>query len=138
MLFWVLIKSLLKNVLLRWFMRLQVQKVDCVFVLRVPAIRQSWKLFLGSSVKWQQLWLTIWIKICRGCLLGHSVVSYDSERCLLQDEDHFWGRPPSFPGLCHMRFGTSPECFRSDPDWAVLWESRQDWIARLKCDFPSY
>ena len=32
--FWVLIKSLLKTVLLGWFTGLQVQKVDCVFVIR--------------------------------------------------------------------------------------------------------
>ena len=44
-------KRLLKNVLLGWFTGLQVQKVDCVCVIRVPTKRQSWKKFLGSLAK---------------------------------------------------------------------------------------
>ena len=46
---------------------------------------------------------------CRGQLLGQSFVSSGSARGLLQDEDHSGSHPHSFPGLCHMRCGTSPE-----------------------------
>ena len=40
-------------------------------------------------------------------------------RCLLQDEDHSGSRPHSFPGLRHMRSGTSPERFQSGPELAA-------------------
>ena len=36
---------------LGWFMGLQLQKVDCVFVIRVLAKRHSWRKFLGSLAK---------------------------------------------------------------------------------------
>ena len=51
MLFWVLIKRLLKNVLLGCFMGHQFQKIDCVCVIRVLAKSRSWKKFLASLAK---------------------------------------------------------------------------------------
>ena len=51
MLFWVLMKRLLKNVLLGWFMGHQFQKVDCLSVIRVLAKSCSWKKFLSSLAK---------------------------------------------------------------------------------------
>ena len=44
-------ERLLKNVLLGWFMGVQVQKVDCVCMIRVLAKRHSWKKFLSSWAK---------------------------------------------------------------------------------------
>ena len=40
-----------KNVNLGWFMGVQVQKVDCVCVIRVLAKSRSWKMLLGSLAK---------------------------------------------------------------------------------------
>ena len=51
MLFWLLMKRLLKNVLLGWFMGHQFQKVDCVCVIRVHAKSRSKNKFLCSLVK---------------------------------------------------------------------------------------
>ena len=72
---------------------------------------------------------------CHGHLLGQSFVSSDSERCLLQVEDHSGSRSHSFPGLCYMRSGTSPECFRGSPELEGSWENRQDGTARLEMRF---
>ena len=47
-----------------------------------------------------------YITDCGGHLLGQSFASCGCGRCLLQDEDHSGSRPHSFPGSCHMRFGT--------------------------------
>ena len=57
---------------------------------------------------------------------------------LLQYEEHSGSHPRSFPGLFHMCSGTSPEQFRSRPELAGSWRSRQDVISRLICDFLSY
>ena len=59
-------------------------------------------------------------------------------RCLLQDEDQSGSRPHSFPGLFHMRSGTSPEQFQSGPELVGSLESRQDVLMRLICGFLSY
>ena len=69
---------------------------------------------------------------CRGLLLGQSFVLSDSERCLLKTEDQFGSRPYSFPGLCHMRSGTSPERFRSSPKLVGSWESHQDSAPKMR------
>ena len=75
---------------------------------------------------------------CRGHLLGQSFASSGCGRCLLQDENHSGRRPHSFPGLCQMRSGTFPERFRSSPELADSWGSRQDVITRLICGFWTY
>ena len=75
---------------------------------------------------------------CRGHLLGSSFLSSGSARGPLQDEDHHGSHPHSFPPLCHMRSGTSPEWFRSGSDLVVSWECLQNVITSLVCGFPSY
>ena len=103
---------------------------------------QFWSCFGSLSAKWpwfKQLPSYLFErKNCRVALPGQSFVSSDSERCLLQDEDHSGRRPHSFPGLCRMRSGTSPYRFRSGSELAGSEEGRQDGTMRLKCGFPSY
>ena len=75
---------------------------------------------------------------CHGGLPSQSFVSADSEIYMPPAEDHFGSRAHSFPGLRRLRSGTSPKRFRSGPEVKGSEESRQDWIARLKCSFLSH
>ena len=72
---------------------------------------------------------------CHGNLQGQSFVSSGFGRRLLQDEDHSESLPHSFPGLYHMRSGSSPEQFQSGPELAGSLQSRRYGIARPKCGF---
>ena len=73
----------------------------------------------------------------RAQLLGQCFSSSGSRRSLLQDEDHSGSRPHSFTGLCQLHSGTFPHRFRSSPELASSWGSRQDVIMRLLCSFLS-
>ena len=66
---------------------------------------------------------------------GQSFLSSGSARGLLQEEDHY---PHSFPGLCHMRSGTSPQWFRGGLEVADSLERLQDVITRLIRGFLFY
>ena len=49
---------------------------------------------------------------CRGSLPGENFLISGSRRDLLQDENHSGYRPHFFPGLSHMRSGTSSDRFQ--------------------------
>ena len=75
---------------------------------------------------------------CRSPLLGRNFVCSDSERRLLQDEDHSSIRLHSIPGLCLVCSDKSLERFPSGPVLAGSEEFHQVQIERLKCCSPSY
>ena len=65
-------------------------------------------------------------------------VCSESERRLLQDDDHCFSRPQLFPGLYQVRFGMTAERIRISLDLAGSKETRRVGIERLKCNSPSY
>ena len=110
----------------------RVQEDDGSFFCGLPHHKKNFLALPTTELCTSRIWF------CHGLLLGQSFALSGCGRGPLQDEDHSWSRPHSFPDLYSMRSGRAPEWFRSGPVVAGSLGNRRDVLMRLVCGFPFY